>query len=570
MRPSSDLENSGTNVCRSYTSPECFEEMKREAKRLVETMETWRDRIAIMTFSSPSVAKRTSTPRGYAGLRVLNSSGSVAKKRLFEDISNLQPGLSADPSRRDVATAVRAAVKALQSMPVDTSKHGLKRSGHLFLITSKLDIGDIEGDSRGVKIHVLGVGPIFNPNSAMGGEGWCAAMSSPLEMLYGPRLRKVVADGIDIPVSKPPGTNDVKTIVDLLRMGVDVGSISSCDLFFYPGEGCRLKGVLGDMSFPRLLPGERKCLVVKLEVGSLPGWDCENLDSQRAERQLEATLGELSSNLLTAEATYEHSHLGTPDTKITSKRTVEIARYEEGCVWGRSKLDMNLDVSTYHQFAADEGMSLSDKARVNSVLVQVLADHHSSARAARQAVEQLRHHVDAPAVLRELGYQVYLENRFGLRRSKIDENPDMEAYSIRMMECFERSLSADDSDTVAGKPRSVLREYDAAGSDLSMDGGGDGEVGSQSDSELYNTSPRRTQGQIQRHRCRSPDEAKKLWIRLGSGFDDEDLGTLSPEEDEVNALYSPADMVGRRNNVSRQTLITLRNVKETDFSPWIL
>lgn len=69
-----------------------------------------------------------------------------------------------------------------------------------------------------------------------------------------------------------------------------------------------------------------------------------------------------------------------PDTKITSRYIVEIGMCEEGCVWSSSKLDLNHDMPMHHLFAADKGRTLLDKARVNSVLVQVLADRHSPAR----------------------------------------------------------------------------------------------------------------------------------------------------------------------------------------------
>ena len=83
---------------------------------------------------------------------------------------------------------------------MDTSKYGSKRSGHLFLITSKMDNKVIRGDFGGVMVHVLGVGPVFNPTSAIGAEGFCTAIASPLDPVH--RLKKIVSDGIDIPVDK--------------------------------------------------------------------------------------------------------------------------------------------------------------------------------------------------------------------------------------------------------------------------------------------------------------------------------------------------------------------------------
>ncbi|KAF8253921.1 hypothetical protein K440DRAFT_657063 [Wilcoxina mikolae CBS 423.85] len=562
----------------SFTSPESFEQMKTEAKRLVEAMETSKDRVAVMTFKSPPVGKRKPSPRGRPNIRVLNSTGSVAKKQLIEDISMLEPGLTTDPTGRDVPAAVYAAVKTLQKMPVDTGRYGSKRSGHLFLITSKLDNGVIHGDFKGVKVHILGVGPIFNPSSTAGGDGWCAAISSPLDPVS--RLQRIVVGGIDIPVDKPSGATDVKTIINLLRMGVDVGVIEGGDLFLHPGEGCKLKGVLGDTAFPMLLPGERKSLMVKVEVGNLPGWDSDDMDIDNVERQLKATLGQLTSTVLTVETVYCHSHLSTPATTITTKAHVDVLRYVEGCVWSRSTQELNEDMP---EFFTEEKLE-SDKTIVNSVLVQVLASRHASSRDARNAIEQLKDRVDAPAVLRELGYQVYLEDRF--RNRTISESSTGEIFTEPMMEVFERRFSPEDNDMdetlrpvpdVAAKP--TAREFDKEGSDLLMDGTGPNEYRrlnpGHSNSEASATTSQRIQPRPERQQ--SPDEAKKLWMRLG-GYDEEnDLGALSMSDDDFedvddrDVFYgAEKNSVGRSNSVGQDTMVTYRDVRETDFSPWAL
>ncbi|KAA8908230.1 hypothetical protein FN846DRAFT_681147 [Sphaerosporella brunnea] len=450
-----------------YTSPESFEEMKNEAKRLVEAMDTSKDRIAVMTFPAPFAGKANATSQSRGEIRVLNSSGSVAKRQLIDDIADLQPGLSADPSRRDVSAAVNAAIKTLHNMPSDTSKYGCKRSSHLFVITSKLHKNAIGDDPGGVKVHILGVGPIFNPTSAMGAKGWCSAVASPLDTAQ--KLRKIIVDGVEIPVEKPPGAVDVKSIINLLRMGIDLGVLEEGDLFFYPGEGCKLKGVLGDMAFPTLLPGERKCLMVKLEVGDLPGWDSGDMELSHAERQLAATLGELTSTLLTVEVIYRHSQFAALTTKLISKTVVEIWRYEEGCIWSRSSLDV---AHAMPSFLTPEEKIQDDKARVNAVLVQVLAAHHSSARDAWRAIDQLRDHIHAPEVLRELGCQVYLEDRFAVN-TITDVDPPFSAYSEPMLEAFERSFSPNHgslgrSRTLPLPPNS--RRHGLADRDLLMDG----------------------------------------------------------------------------------------------------
>ena len=624
--------------------------MKLQANRLVDAMETSRDRIAVMTFKPPPAGKRRPSQLGRTNLRVLNSSGSVAKKQLIEDINMLKLGSIANPAARDVSAALAAAVKTLHHMPVDTSRYGSKRSGHLFLITSKLDSGAISGDHRGVKVHVIGVGPVFNPSSNCGADGWCAAMSSPLDQVGG--LQRIVADGIEIPVDKPPGAAHVRTIVSLLRMGVDVGVIQGGGLFLHPGEGCTLKGTLGDASFPVLLPGERKSLMVKIEVGDLPGWDSDPdpdpdaLDIDSVERQLQATLGELTSTVLTVEAVYCHSHLSTPATTITTKAQVDVVRYVEGCDWSRSAQDVGQGTERPVVFADADGDggndvdgdvegSLPNMSLVNSVLVQVLASGHSSSQGAWDAIEQLKEHVDASAVRRELGYQVNLENRFPPATGEVFAEPMMAAFERRFSlkddfhdghlndhddyghshdlehdhdhdhdldldldhghgqgcgDCDDgddhggydedeadrtfRPMSTNFATTTAvtAATRIASHDLDTGGSDLLIDetpeaNSQDSLVRVQSDSVLYRVPSRRIQ--------QSPDEATRLWKRLeGYEEDDDELDTFSNSDDDLGdfEVLDDRDMyyrgVSRRSSVGQDTMLTYRDVRETDFSPW--
>ncbi|KAI5821251.1 hypothetical protein BZA77DRAFT_299033 [Pyronema omphalodes] len=546
----------------SFTSPDSFVQMKAEAKRLIEAMETSRDRVVAMTFSSPHLGKRRASLRGRPHLKVINSTGSVSKKQLLEDLSALELGLVTDPNSRDVTAAINAAVKELRNMPPDNGRYGLKRSGHLFLLTTRLQSGEIQGNFKGIKVHVLGIGPIFNPSSAAGGDGWCAATSSPLDPVS--QLQKIVADGVEVPVESPPKTNDVKSIVNILRMGLDLGVIQGGDLFLHPGQGCKIKAVLGDAAFPILRPGERKSLMVKIEVSDLPGFRSGDSSVKNVERQLKATLGELTSTILNAEAVYCHSHLSTPATTITTKAQAEVVRFVEGCIWSRSSQDINGDIP---DFLIHDDQLQSAKATTDSVLVQVLANRHSSARDARNAIEQLKD-VDAPAVLRELGYQVYLEDRYGTRT--VTENSTTESFTEPMMEAFERRLSPGNKDmdlmrrSIANPTaKTAARVFDEENSDLLMDGspgpGSENRSDQSSSSRFKNGRPDRNQ---------SPDEARRLWMRL-EGYDEDDVGALSMSDEEFDEfddrnLYYGDD----RSNHGEDTIVTYRNVRETDFSPW--
>ena len=162
--------------------------------------------------------------------------------------------------------------------------------------------------------------------SDMGGTGYCTAVAAPLEIGNG--LRRIVADGLEIEVKKPTsldqGTN-MKELLNLLRMGVDIGKISAGSVFLTAGEGCRIRSVFGPVTFSRLLPGDHRTVMVKVSVGDLEHWPPEpvthidyddgrstanhRFDFDELERHLEATLGELKTCILTAEVVYQHSLL---------------------------------------------------------------------------------------------------------------------------------------------------------------------------------------------------------------------------------------------------------------------
>jgi len=91
-----------------YASRTSFSSMKSKVKRIVESMENAMGRAAVKTFpcAMPNNAY------------TLNTSGSVARQQLLEDIMSLfLPQTSIPPSSRNVKEAIMAPIRILKAMP---------------------------------------------------------------------------------------------------------------------------------------------------------------------------------------------------------------------------------------------------------------------------------------------------------------------------------------------------------------------------------------------------------------------------------------------------------------------
>lgn len=520
--------------------------MRRQAWKLVEGMDTSRDRIAVMTFSCPLPEKRRPSARVRANLKILNSSGSVAKKQLIGDIAALEPGIQSDPTARDVQAAVMDAIKTLHAMPLDTSKYGSRRSGHLFLITGKMDAGELEGDFGDVKVHILGIGSLFRPSGEIGGNGFCTAVVAPMEI--GSGTQKVIANGLEIEIKKPVNLDhgaEIKEMLNLLRTGMDIGRVTSGSVFLTPGEGCRISSIIGPLTFDKLLPGEQRTVMVKIEVGDLENWPPEpvthidyddgrrsashRFDFEDLERHLEATLGELKTCILTAEVVYQHSLL--PATTSRMSVDVQVNRYVRDNVWGSSRSR----ATTVDRSAPIDGdEDYAPRVAVHELLMQTYA---AQAQTSIRELRESAHALDiSPDVVRELHYREWLAERYCLGTAR----QDMYAASTREFETFSSPPPAftTPARSIPQPPASPPAPHDHAIAAAII-------------------------------RNRSPDEARKLWMKLG-GFEDEDELAYHERPSGGAARRSFEESEYRRASTGQDTIITMRNVKETDFSPWIV
>lgn len=612
---------------RAYTSPDTFVEMKEQAKAIVESMDTSRDRIAVMTFSAPPPGKRVPSSSGRANMKVLNSSGSVAKRKLLENIAALEPSLDGDLTGRDVSAAVLAGAKMLGSMPMDTLKYGGKRHPHLFLITAELNDGDIhlipEALYGSVKVHVIGLGAVFCPTSSMGGNGWCISTHS-LEPANG--LQRVVIDDVDIAVDNTESAKRVSKVPEIirnLRMGVNLGEIRDVNVLLKPRDDCLIKTVIGDTSFDKLLPGERRTLLIRLEMQDLQKEETSLPDLSPAgsgdwgvlARELEATLGELKSDVLLISIVYRHSEF--PGTTLTTEKIVDVMRYSKDSVWAAH--------SDQTEFFADTWRGIHAEY-VRKALVQKLASSHVSPKRAKKAVEQVAtiratRMTDMMEVQRELLHKIQLEEMcsytinsrasskkrraglnavfYGTIPTKTLENEfspilplspsrtvstkstiiDENLISFTPPSLLDRNSIQDLSDTETLKPKFCRRSKIRPTSD------------SVSSRYVTPSRPISLNGPPE-----APDEAKKLWRDLrreragksgiygsiksnrrnaiAAAVSSAIEGEMELESEldfaKTNPTCTTRSKRSMSDNETGDSTVTLRDVHETDFSPWAL
>ncbi|CAZ83056.1 unnamed protein product [Tuber melanosporum] len=530
-----------------YTSRTSFSSMRSKAKRIVESMESARDRVAVMTFPC-------ATPNS---VYTLNASGSVARQQLLKDIMSLSlPQTSIPPSSRNVQEAVMAAVRKLKAMPSDGTRYSrADRSVHLFLLTSQLDDGAIdllpEVFMGQVQIHILGIGPVFWPRNEMGSSGWCVPLST-----MGPRPGSKDGHGEQKCVT-------VEEIISALRTAVDPGEAQNVVVHLRCAGYSQILEVIGDTEYPRLAPGEKRSLLIKVDPGDPINLTTSHGDASNATDEwsfveqrinsIQADLGVYETPLLTVKLAYQHSN-HPPNTTLSIAKTAKVHRYNEHSHWHSSPA---LKTQLFASPENSPKQLITNEEYVYRIRCQKAASMYSNSdralseiQAICASVRRAEARVDLHDISRELSYRARMEKRFsqstttsasdrcvervptgrsGKRLSSFSSDATDEITYWRDGESFSSPfLSLPDE---APLVRLGLEESDA-------DGEGEAEEGM--------------------------DEAQKIWRdmkvrKYGSGG----WGGIGRVRFSANSNGN-----GNGNSGGGKSLVTLRDVRETDFGPW--
>jgi hypothetical protein len=259
------------------------------------------------------------------------------------------------------------------------------------------------------------------------------------------------------------------------------------------------------------------------------------------ERQLEAALGELKSRLLTVKATYRHSH-HPENTYMFTEKVAGITRFTEDSVW-------RFPLETWKR-EVDPDLSpkpvVTRKGYVHKVLSQKLASMHSNPTRALLAVQAIS--AKNPRgefcldlnnlndISRELTYRAKVETRFSLRATGSDVGRTPRARRIRTSTASTNTDSDSEyhrygnhQGTPTPKPRRRQSPFDSSPDTRETD-----------------------------------DEAQRIWREMKI----RKKGGGSARRCALGDVGGPG--VTGSGDGTGKGLVTLREVRETDFGPWAM
>ena len=534
--------------CSPYTSRTSFSSMKSGAKRIVESMESARDRVAVMTF--PCAMPNS--------VYTLNASGSVARQQLLEDIMSLSlPQPSIPPSSRNVKAAVMAAIRKLKAMPSDPTRYPrADRSTHLFLLTSQLDDGAIdllpEVFMGQMQIHILGIGPVFWPRNEMGSSGWCVPLST-----SGPRPNSKDSRSEQMPVT-------VEEIVSTLRTGVYLGEAQNVVVRLCRVGDSRILEVIGDTEYPRLVPGEKRSLLIKVDPGNPTTLTTTHINTRdppddwsAVEQQInsiQADLGVYETPLLTVTLTYQHSSL-PPNTILSISRSAGVRRYNEHSHWHSSPA---LQTKLFASRENSPKPAVTHGEYVYRIRSQKVASMYSNPdralseiKAIRASVRRAEGKVDLHDISRELAYRARMEKRFPQSTAVSDSDGSVDSARRKF------SFASD----TAGEVLSYRRDEELCSSSL---------VPPPDEVPLARLGLEEWDADGEGEAEEGMDEAQKIWRdmkvrKYGSGGG----GSIGRVRFSTDANRNGgAGGGGMGSSAGSKSLVRLRDVRETDFGPW--
>ncbi|CUS14992.1 unnamed protein product [Tuber aestivum] len=522
--------------------------MKSKAKRIVESMESARDRVAVMTF--PCAFPNS--------VYTLNASGSVARQQLLEDIMSLSlPQTSIPPSSRNVKEALMAAIRKLKAMPSDATRYPrAERSAHLFLLTSQLNDGAIdllpEVFMGQVQIHILGIGPVFWPRNEMGSSGWCVPLST-----FGPRPNSNVGHSGERSVT-------VEEIISTLRTAVDLGEAQNIVVHLHRAGDSRILEVIGDTEYPRLVPGEKRSLLIKVDPGGPINLTAAH-DNARSptdewsfvEQQIssiQADLGVYETPLLTVTLTYQHNNY-PPSTTLSISKTAIVHRYNEHSHWHSSPALKTQLLGSPENSPKRVITHREYVYRIRSLMAASMYSNPDRALSEIQGicagVRKAEARVDVHDISRELAYRARMEKRFSQSITAVTSGGCVGHVPTGRSSRRNLSFASDATDEVL----TYWRDGELLSSPL---------VRLSDEVPLVRLGLEEWDAEVEDGTEEDMDEAQKIWrdIKLKK-YGSADVGSIGRVRFSTDSSEN-----ANGGGTGGKSLVTLRDVKETDFGPW--
>jgi hypothetical protein len=304
-----------------YSSSSCFKTAREMALYISSKLDQNVDRFAIV-----SSADDAGIPQVEASLRSTKDTEIKPILKNLERPRSETRAITRDGSHLQLA--LDASIGMLQSTPQNPS---VTRHGHIFVLTANMGNwkSPVTSDST-IRVHIAHPGPLPWKGQYDFSNGW------QLRSLYPPK------DG-----SKSLNTNkgslaaNIESVINHARIGTDTGHITDMKISVTPGVNCTIEGILGSTEVSVLRPGQTSSLFVKIKIGafvlrksSIPFFRSspDSEDSIDLLTQLNAMLGEVSSDVLTVDVTHKHT-LFPRGTIMTASSNASLRRHTPQSEW---------------------------------------------------------------------------------------------------------------------------------------------------------------------------------------------------------------------------------------------
>lgn len=197
----------------------------------------------------------------------------------------------------------------------------------------------------------------------------------------------------------PPRMNELET----RNQQYPCGTITNLRLCYKPGDGCRIRNIIGQKSYRDLAVGQQCTLFIKLGVPRMQkSDDSVEPDQESLLAEIESMIGTLETDVLHVEARYRHS-LFPSDNVVALKHTCKVLRPKTDSRW-----------SIIEFYEKDDSSS-----SVHALLAQYLAAHY----AADEALDLLHRYFDYDTRARPGLAEIcsMLQNKINVQRNGLDD-----------------------------------------------------------------------------------------------------------------------------------------------------
>ncbi|KAI9780979.1 MAG: hypothetical protein M1839_006418 [Geoglossum umbratile] len=271
----------------------------------------------------------------------------------------------------DLDHAIEAAFDVfLRSKPLDDSGNRnlvTGTYGHLFLISrDPPKMIELPKGCEAVQIHLVNPSAVPWAGTQRSNNGWqldtnSSQNPSPINPCFHSGL-----------------SSSLETVIGHARLGNSPGQLKDLVIYMEPMSNCEVEAVMGETRHRGLSPGQRILVFVKLSVGlhslerplaPAPGLQGHGVQtSTHLLEQLDAILGQVTTEILKVEVKYKHS-LFSVDTNVSETSTVKLRRHFQHSSWN-PLLE-----------GQPSGSSESYQSRVQRHLSHFIASNHSPVQA---------------------------------------------------------------------------------------------------------------------------------------------------------------------------------------------